>query len=215
MILVSIVIRFAFVGTKTESSKIHVLGAKRWLGRAFLEVERQIHLIDAKNPFDYYIVEQNSVGDHVVEVLRTSYSLPVIAVTTVGPIKDPKKVHSPTRMDKNDMVKYMITMFKDGRIIFPTNPQGEVLELLRQLSIFAEIRTESGNFSYRAEGSEHDDLVMALMLACFYCRFFVDRGENTHKYHTSSRKFVEREKDIYGSGIPFDATLKGRFVQMP
>lgn len=189
------------------------MGAKRWLGRAYLEVEREIHLIDEKNPFDYYIVERNNTGEHVIEVLTTQYSLPVVPVTTSRELKDPKKIFNPMIMDKVDMARYMLIMFKDGRIIFPKEPQGEVLELMRQLAIFAEKKTESGRVTYQAEGSEHDDLVMALMLACFYSRNFVDKGSN--KYHTASKSFRGNEDDIYGTGVPEGMEARSRYVMRP
>ena len=209
---------FAFVGTQIKDKKIIVLGAKRWLGRAYLEVEKELYQIDERNPFDYYIVERNSVGEHVIEVLRQQYSLPVMPVTTVAKTpSDEKRIFSPKIMDKIDMVRYMIIMFKDGRIVFPKNPQGEVKELLRQLSIFAEHKTEgTGNVRYQAEGSEHDDLVMALMLACFYCRMFVDRGEGQSRLHHASKKMgPDTDEDLLGSGVREEYEVSQRSVYNP
>lgn len=192
-----------------------MLGAKRWQGRAYLEVEREIHLIDAKTPFDYYVVERNNTGEHVIEVLKTQYSLPIVPVTTSRDIKDEKKIFSPKVMDKIDMVRYMLIMFNDGRIVFPKEPKGEVMELMRQLSIFSEKKTETGKVTYQAEGSEHDDLVMALMLACFLGRNFVDKGEHSNKYHSTSRSFTGNEDDIYGSGVPDGLEVRSRYVMRP
>jgi len=39
-----------------------------------------------------------------------------------------------------------------------------MLELKRQIAIFAEHKTEAGSVSYYAPGAEHDDGVMALMI---------------------------------------------------
>ena len=194
-----------------------MLGAKRWLGRAYLQVEKELYKIDEKTPFDYYIVERNNTGEHVIEVLRYQYSLPVIAVTTVSNIKDEKKVFSPKVMDKIEMVRYMLIMFNDGRIVFPRNPQGEVKELLRQLSIFAEHKTEgTGRVSYQAEGSEHDDLVMALMLACFYARMFVDKGVDARHIHHAFKKIqYSEEEDLLGSAVPDEFEVNQRSVYNP
>ncbi len=208
---------FAMVGTEIKNKKIYVLGAKRWLGRAYLEVEKELHKIDERNPFDYYIVERNNTGEHVIEVLKYQYSLPVIAVTTVSKTPDDKRAFSPRIMDKIEMVRYMIIMFTDDRIVFPKNPQGEVKELLRQLSIFAEHKTEgTGNVRYQAEGSEHDDLVMALMLACFYARMFVDKppGER-HVHHASKKIFPGADEDILGSGVPEEYDVQARWTNLP
>ena len=205
---------FALCGVEVKEKKIFVLGAKRWLGRAYLEVEREIHLIDAKNPFDYYVVERNNTGEHVIEVLRSNYSLPIVPVTTVSKGTDEKRIFNPKLMDKIDMVRYMLIMFRDGRIVFPREPKGEVLELMRQLSIFSEKKTETGKVSYQAEGSEHDDLVMALMLACFMARNFVDKG-GTNKYRSASRSFIGEEEDLLGTGVPYGMEAKSRYVVNP
>ena len=211
---------FAMVGTEIKDKKIHVLGAKRWLGRAYLQVERELYKIDEAHPFDYYIVERNNTGEHVLEVLRYQYSLPVIAVTTVSLPKDEKRIFSPKFMDKVDMVRYMLIMFNDGRIVFPRNPQGEVKELLRQLSIFAEHKSDgpmgTGNVRYQAEGNEHDDLVMALMLACFYARMFVDKGENQPRIHHASKKMrPDEDEDLLGSGVREEYEVKQRSIYNP
>lgn len=136
-------------------------------------MENEIALIHTRKPFDYYILEINNTGIHVFEVLNYQKRLPVIPVTTTKDIKDPKKKYSAQVMDKNEMVRIMLHWFQDGTIIFPQQSTAELDELKRQLSIFAEHRTEAGSVSYRAEGQEHDDLVMALMLCCFWARRYV------------------------------------------
>ena len=164
---------FAFVAGEIEDGKLLVKGAKRWLGRNYLDVENEIAEIHARKPFDFYILEINNTGIHVYEVLKAQKNLPVIPVTTTKDIKDPAKKYSMKIMDKNEMVRIMLHWFQDGKILFPQNSTGELEELKRQLSIFAEHKTEAGTVSYRAEGQEHDDLVMALMLVCFWARRYI------------------------------------------
>jgi len=166
---------FAFVGCEIEDSKLLVKGAKRWLGRNYIDVENEITLIHTRRPFDYYILEINNTGIHVFEVLNFQKGLPVIPVTTTKDIKDPEKKYSSKVMDKNEMVRIMLHWFQDGRILFPQQSTSELDELKRQLEIFAEHKTEAGSVSYRAEGQEHDDLVMALMLVCFWARRYMGR----------------------------------------
>lgn len=69
-------------------------------------------------------------------------------------------------MDKNENVKWFLNMNAEHRIIFPVdkNCSPDMLELKRQIAIFAEHKTEAGSVSYYAPGSEHDDGVMALMI---------------------------------------------------
>lgn len=85
-------------------------------------------------------------------------------------------------------------------------------ELKRQISIFASHKTEARHISYRAPGSEHDDMVMALMLACFIGKHYLE--SNIGKIKVSSRKVTPDydEYDYLGSGIPATATLTQRAV---
>jgi hypothetical protein len=165
---------FAIVGVERIyegwNPKFLVKNAQRWLGRNYIDVEKDIYKLHQKHPYDQYIIELNNVGHHVYEILSFEMGLPCIPITTAKDLKDPKKKIDPRIMDKNDMVRKMIHWFQDGSIVFPKNPNKEVFELKRQLSIFAEHKTEAGNVSYYAEGSEHDDLVMALMFCCWFLK---------------------------------------------
>jgi len=156
--------------TDIEHPKLMVRNAQRWLGRDYIRVEQDIVKLHSKFPHDYYIIEVNSVGMHVYEMLSYTYGLPCIPVTTTREIKDPKKKNAPRIMDKNEMVRYMMRWFQDGTIVFPKDTNRELDELKRQLSIFAEHKTEGGNVAYYAEGTEHDDLVMAFMFTCWFLK---------------------------------------------
>ncbi len=206
---------FAFVGTKVENKAIYVLGAKRWLGRAYLDVEKEIASIHTSQPFTYYVVERNNTGEHVIEVLKRNYSLPVLAVTTGRELKTKEKIYSPKVMDKNEMVKYMIVLIQEKKLIFPKIKTMELTELDRQMSIFAEHKTDAGKFTYHAEGQEHDDLVMALMLACFIGRYYINKKEGVKKSTGVSRKFLHEDEDLLGSGVPEEYVVHGRAVWNP
>jgi len=191
------------------------MGAKRWLGRAYLDVEKEIANIHSNSPFDFYVVERNNTGEHVVEVLKKHYRLPVLAVTTGRELKTKEKIYSPKVMDKNEMVKYMIILIQEKKLKFPKTKTMELTELERQMSIFAEHKTEAGKFTYHAEGAEHDDLVMALMLACFIGRYYINRKPGAKKTSSVSRKYTEQDEDLLGSGVPEEYIVKGRAVWNP
>lgn len=196
----------ALVGIRVEENKVKILNAKRWRGRNYLDVEAEIAAIHRKAPFNFYMVEMNSVGVHVFEVLKYKYNLPAFSVTTSKDIKDPKKITSDKTMDKNLMVKIMLEWFADETLIFPAESNPELDELKRQLSIFAEHKTNSGTIAYYAEGSEHDDLVMALMLACFKARAYLTPKKSV--VIATSKKFMpapnrpNRLMSTFGSGVP-------------
>src|SRR5438309_2025955 len=169
---------FAMVTITIRDKKIYVLGAKGWVGRAYLQVEEELAQIHQLRPADLYVVEKNNIGDHVIEVLKFKKHLPVIGVTTSKDIKN--RDRHPDTMDKNEMVRWMLTMMQEGRLVFPKIDSAETAELKRQLSIFAENKTANGSVSYGAEGQEHDDFVMALMLACFAAKKYLGRGSGRH-----------------------------------
>jgi len=192
----------ALVGVHVEDGVVKILNAKRWLGRNYIDVENEIARIHRLHPFQFLMVEINSVGAHVYEVLKYKHNLPAFPVTTSKDIKDLKKQAGEKTMDKNAMVKLMLEWFADERLVFPISTNSELDELKRQLSIFAEHRTESGNISYYAEGSEHDDLVMALMLACFKARVYM-RDRKRH-VTVANKKYTYGDKgtgDLLGTGV--------------
>lgn len=187
---------FALVGVEVKDNKIFVKGAKSWLGKAYLKVENDIEKIQQKQKFSYLVVEQNNVGIHVVEVLRDQKHLPIKAVTTSIHVKEA----TTDKMDKNAMVQWLLLLQQEGRLIWPKKTTPEVDELKRQWSLFEEKKTETGKVSYSAPGEQHDDYVMALMLACHVAREYID---NDREMTVASKKFkYEDEDDEFGSGIP-------------
>ena len=209
---------FAFVGTVVGFEKIKVVSAKRWLGRAYLEVEKEVARIHSVKPFDHYVVERNNTGEHVIEVLQHNYRLPVLPVFTYATqIRDAKKKFSAKIMDKIEMTRYMLILFNEKKLVFPERQSKEMRELVRQLSIFAEHKSVmTGNVRYQAEGAEHDDLVMALMLAVFIGRYYIDKRGPSKRFHTGTPKsFRPTEADIWGSGVPEEYTVMARETYMP
>ena len=210
---------FAFVGIEIKDDNIYVIGVKTWLGRKYLEVENLIADIHAKQPFDYYVVEVNNTGEHVFEELKYRHRIPnVIPVFTTREVKDQSKINTGRVMPKNQMVLWLARMFQNNRIKFPKKSNKDIDELKRQISIFSEVITESGNASYRAEGNEHDDTVMALMLACFVARNFIKDGDGmSQPLQVVSRQFYigSDEDDVYGSGIPVTTEQKEFHVIQP
>lgn len=166
---------FGFVGIKYVSSQILIVSAKRWLGNMYLSVEEKIARIHRENHYDFQVVEINNTGIHVWEVLKYVKNLPIIGVNTSKNLNiDPRKRFDPFKfptMDKNDMARWLHVENEMGNLVFPRNPSKEMQELQNQISNIIEYKSEgTGSVSYRAEGQEHDDLYMALMLACWYVR---------------------------------------------
>ena len=168
-------------------------------------------------PFDFYCVEINNTGEHVYEELKYRHRIPnVIPTFTTREVKDQSKINTGRVMPKNQMVVWMARMFQQNRIRFPKGSNKHIEELKRQISIFSEHVTEAGNVSYYAEGTEHDDTVMALMLACFIGRNYIKNQDGFFQQQTiKSKKFSTEPEDIFGSGVPFGMEVRGREVRMP
>jgi hypothetical protein len=210
---------FAFVGVEVKQNNIYVLGVKTWLGRNYLDVENLISDIHATKPFDFYSVEINNTGEHVYEELKYRHRIPnVIPVFTTREVKDQSKINQGRIMPKNQMVLWLARMFQNHRIKFPSKTNKHIEELKRQISNFSEHITEAGQVSYRADGSEHDDTVMALMLACFIGRNFIKETDGmTQPLQVVSRQYQigSDEDDVYGSGIPVHTEQKEFHVIQP
>ena len=161
---------FGIVAIEKRDNRIYVKNAQRVLGKRYIDVENYVASLHQKYHYDYYILEVNNTGEHVFEVLKDVKGLPVIPVFTTSDVKDLKKKMDGRTMDKKDMVKRMAHQFQNNEIIFPKKSNPELEQLKTQLAIFSEHITEAGNVSYYAEGTEHDDLVMALMLCCWYVK---------------------------------------------
>lgn len=161
---------FALVIIEAESNKIKVKAAYSWRGKSYLEVEKKIAELHNTNSCDYYIVEQNNVGIHVIQSLRQNHDIPnIVPVTTSKDLREPDK--KPNTMDKNEMTRWILTQIEKGELVFPSlSTSKHITELKRQLSIFEEQRTSTGSVRYSAPNGEHDDYVMALMLACWHAQ---------------------------------------------
>lgn len=163
--------------------KLFVIAAKFWTRTLYLKMEDDVADIHRRKPFDMVIVEVNHVGEHVYEVLKYKKGMPVLPVTTSKDLKDIQKIQGYETMDKNAMVNLVLQWKLDGLIVFPPIERRtpEIRELVRQYTIFTEHTTESGAVSYRAEGQEHDDGVMSLLINAWYNRRHVGhmRGPNS------------------------------------
>lgn len=210
---------FALVAIQPKEDKIHVRGANRFSKRDYIDVEKHIEKSYKKNNFDHVVIELNNTGTHVVENLIRINQIPVvIPVTTSKNLKDINKIFSYKVMDKNEMTEWMIRMFQAEKIIFPQKTDEDLNELKRQLSIFAQHKTNAGNISYFAEGNEHDDMVIALMLACFIGRYYL-REINSKRGQSSatmaSKKFMQNQEDLLGTGAPKKYQVISKSIYQP
>lgn len=185
---------FAMVGIEIEDNNIYIIGAKQWKHQDYNDVEEEIAIIHrtvVKRPFRQIVVERNNTGIHVIENMLREHQLPVLPINTGSKLMKEKTIRKGNTMDKNDMVGWVKRMIKIDRIIFPIEDSEGTKQLRSQLPKFTRHITQAGNVSYHAQGKQNDDLVMALILACY----------------------VARRKYLYNTGMPAIATSSYNFTK--
>ena len=203
---------FALCAIQTDRKSIFVVGAAQWLHKDYTDVEQeifQLHKVISKKPFDHIGVEVNNSGPQVYESLR-NMGLPVIPINTIAKITDPKKILKGNSMIKNDMVHWLKRMIQDDKIFFPDIDSPGTLSLKHQLPQFSRKITKSGNLSYSAQGSEHDDLVMALLVACYIARrkYLGSKGEfGIAGANYKSKKKYTKSEDYFPEQLPWGSRL--------
>ena len=197
---------FAVVGVEPIKDEVHIRMAKRWLGRDYTKVVNTIIGIHVRQNFDHIVLEINNTG-MVVQELFSAKGVKTIPITTynTGTMDIKKKVQLKI-MDKIEIVRWFIKMKTDHKIKFHGTNDTDIKELMRQVAIFAEHRTEAGNFQYRAPGDEHDDMVMALLIACHVARYYLTKKKNS--IGVVSKKVFDHDVDPFGSGVPAYGVLK-------
>lgn len=157
---------FASVMINVKDSKIYVEGARFWKNQERYQlVYDDIARIVREHGISHVVVEKNSAGDPISETLKYEYRLPVRAVFTTN--TSSKK---PDTMNKSEMVTWF---FANHNIIdWPREGDGYMAELKKQWHIFGEYHKNK----FEAPSGEHDDLMMALMLACHFARLRYLKG---------------------------------------
>lgn len=167
----------ALLGGEWNGFRFVINIAKRWTKISFVTIEHEIADRHAVKPFSKYIVEKNNQGTHVIDSLKKIYKLPIVPVTTVNNLKDPK--NHPESMDKNDTVKWGVDAIEKGLIVFANignNP--ELQEASRQITIYESSRTKTGKVTYSAPSGDHDDYTMTFLMLCWYIRNKLIRKTN-------------------------------------
>ncbi|MBM3896809.1 MAG: hypothetical protein FJ360_03615 [Thaumarchaeota archaeon] len=153
---------FASVLIQVKDKKIYILGAKFWKNQERYQlVYDEISRIVKQQDVSYVIVEKNSAGDPIIDALKYEYRLPVRAVfTTNTKSREAKK----GIMNKSEMVTWL---FQNHNILdWPRQGDEYLLELKKQWTVFGEYHKNK----FEAPSGTHDDLMMALMLACYFAR---------------------------------------------
>ena len=159
---------FASVLIDVRDKKIYILGAKFWKNQERYQlVYDDIARIVKEHSVSHVVVEKNSAGDPIAETLKYEYRLPVTAVFTTNTNSREKK---PDTMNKSEMVTWL---FQNHNILdWPGHDDEYMSELKKQWAVFGEYHKNK----FEAPSGKHDDLMMALMLACYFARLRYLKG---------------------------------------
>ena len=196
---------FAIVLIEVEDDNtIRVLGAKQWTNVTYHKtVEDEIKQIVKNKRINELVIERNAKGEPIEQTLKYEYQLPVIGIWTTSNVKEPKA----NVMDKAAMVDWMIRQ-QEGespKLVWADSTSDYMKEAKRQWSIFGEYK--KGKFEAPPGG--HDDFVMALMLACYQAKRYIDSGGlamiNANRIHEEKKwDYLKQDHDEGKTGLMFE-----------
>lgn len=204
---------FAFVLTEFErmKNKIYVKGARDWKDEEYPKVEAELARIHEEKELDFFIVEQNNTGIHVLESLRIIHHVPVIGINSAREVKDPAKIRKGKTMDKVEHTGWINEKRADGTIVFPKVDTPGTKKLFNQLNTFVRKTTPSGQTTYAAEGAQPDDYVMAFMVNTFFIRRHLMKDLKIRRL-VLNKKHSDRYGQELKTEIPTGSILTGRDI---
>jgi len=168
--------------TDTFSRKIYIRDTVFWkLSEAdhvtFASIRNDVAILHQKIHFQMMGCETNNYGRTEIESLRRDYGLRIYPFNTVGKLTSKKLIQKGVTMEKNAIVKFVnswrqnalddpTNQMKLGQIVLPKQKTEEMIRWMSQLDSFVRKDPEgfvTGLPKYAAEGSGHDDGIMAAL----------------------------------------------------
>lgn len=199
------------IDIKTQT--VIISGAFGWNNDDYTKAEKDIAIIHQKDPADFYVCEQNNTGTHVIDSLQNIWHIPITGINT-GTTTSEKTKNKGKTMDKADIIKSVKLMKKAGKLkIVQTSTPG-LKKFVKQLNSFVKKLTKGGKITYAAEGTQHDDFVMAFLIGMHYILHNFIKSALKH-VSTSMRRRKDMFEDHVGSGIPLGSKLIGSNIIYP
>lgn len=173
---------FNMCTTDTIARKIYIRDTIFWkLSEkdrvTFASIRNDVAILHEKIKFGLVGCETNNYGRTEIESLRRDYGMRIIPFNTVGKLTSKKIIQKGTTMEKNAIVKFTnswrqnalddpTNRMKLGQIVLPKKKTDEMLKWMNQLDSFVRKDPEgfeTGLPKYAAEGSGHDDGIMAAL----------------------------------------------------
>jgi len=168
--------------TDTVARKIYIRDTVFWkLSEVdhvtFASIRNDIAILHQTIHFGMMGCETNNYGRNEIESLRRDYGLKIHPFNTVGKLTSKKLIQKGITMEKNAIVKFVnswrqnalddpTNQMKLGQIILPKQKTEEMVRWMSQLDSFVRKDPEgfaTGNPKYAAEGTGHDDGIMAAL----------------------------------------------------
>ena len=141
--------------------------AEQWSRKELSRIPMYIKKLHDEKQWDVTYVDQSS-AEHFIEEMKTLLKLKII--TTKKNMNDPKELKKIKVMDKIELVQWMLSLFQNKQLKTSKPPTKGMEELFTQMGVFSENTTEAGGVDYFSPGDQYDNLVKALMIACFSVR---------------------------------------------
>lgn len=142
------------------------------LGTPYPEVVRRVRaVVDAIDGSIDLVVDATGVGRPVIDLLEAARMYPIAVTLTGGDVAS--QTERAFRVPKRDLVSTIEVLLQEGRLRI-ARAMKESSALVDELLGFRASVRSSGHDTYAAEGAGHDDLVIALALACW-------RGRTTER----------------------------------
>lgn len=151
------------------------------LGTSYPDVARYVTALQGRVEIkgrNQLIVDKTGVGNAVVDILREEGAQRMTTVSITGGNDVNRVGPEDYTVPKRELASVLHKLFSTSKL--RTNPDLPYLEELRQeIAAFAmKINAKSGHDTYEAlTSADHDDLVMALGMACWYA----ERPQPVHR----------------------------------
>ncbi len=155
----------AVVAVGVGEGGCEVIATDRFNGMGWnLQIDRVIRFL-RENRVTAALADQTSLGDPLLEQLRSRLCQDGADVAVEG--------YGFTNQSKRDLIEALALRFAQGTIAIPRDQQ-----IMRELQYFEYELTSSGNVRMNARSGCHDDLVIALALACRQASSFGGHGRH-------------------------------------
>jgi hypothetical protein len=124
---------------------------------------------------NYMAIEINGRGKEVLSLFTGKYKMDYMQGITTSAGLTERTRQMGFAMDKTFMVQWFKEAQEKGMLKFPSHPGKDMQEFMDQIAKIVEVKTLTGQTSYRAHRGQHDDLFMAGLFCCNFIRLFIDQ----------------------------------------